>query len=146
MLSILRRDGGLTVEKLANTSTVEQVWKDIEPEISRQNEKHVGVTFAEESKRVCGLAGKSPTFATKLLSNLLYQDVAYKLLYKTKSVWSGVEKITSTSAPQVTNTMAFWLGPGSKPQGLHRDDQCHHTRYPAKYETDLGIMYAITPS
>ncbi|PKY03899.1 PhyH-domain-containing protein [Aspergillus campestris IBT 28561] len=146
VLSILRRDGGLIVEKLGDPVVIDQAWTEIQSEINNKSFDHTGVTFAKESRRVCGLAGKSPTFATKLLTNPLYQEVAHKLLSKTTTVWYGKEKTTSTSLPQVTNTMAFWLGPGSQAQGLHRDDQCHHTRHPAKYETDLGIMFAGTPS
>ncbi|PYH49783.1 uncharacterized protein BP01DRAFT_387937 [Aspergillus saccharolyticus JOP 1030-1] len=50
------------------------------------------------------------------------------------------------SRPQLTNSMAFYLGPGSKAQGLHRDDRCHYTRHPARYETDNGIKFAGTKS
>ncbi|KAL4948467.1 hypothetical protein BDW69DRAFT_189235 [Aspergillus filifer] len=42
--------------------------------------------------------------------------------------------------------MAFYLGSGSKAQDLHRDDQCHYTRHPAKSETEIGIMFAGTKS
>ncbi|KAL4902159.1 hypothetical protein BDW74DRAFT_158707 [Aspergillus multicolor] len=66
---------------------------------------------------------------------------------KTTTVTNGNNEVkTITSRPQLTNSMAFYLGPGSKAQGLHRDDQCHHTRHPAKYETDIGIMFAGTRS
>ncbi|KAF9887191.1 hypothetical protein FE257_010445 [Aspergillus nanangensis] len=146
VLEVLRKDGGVIIEKLGDPVAIDNVWAEIQSEINDNTFDHAGVTFAKKSKRVCGLAGKSRTFATKLLTNPLYQEVANKLLTKTTTVWYGNQRTSSTSLPQVTNTMAFWLGPGSTAQGLHRDDQCHHTQHPAKYETDLGIMFAGTPS
>lgn len=142
---VLMRDGGLIVEQLTDFETIDRVCKEIQPYLNA-GAPHEGVTFPKESKRVTGLAGKSRTFATELMNHPLYQAVARKLLTKETTIWTGNVKSTSRSDPQLTNSMAFWVGPGSEAQGLHRDDQCHHTRHPAKYETDLGIMFAGTDS
>ncbi|KAJ4167419.1 hypothetical protein NW754_011234 [Fusarium falciforme] len=144
VLQIIREDGGVIVEKLADPEKLDKVWEEIQPELHAQ--KHVGVTFSENSRRITGLAGKSRTFACDLLMTPLYQKVAHLLLTRKSTTYWGSEETTSTSLPQLTNAMAFWLGPGAKAQGLHRDDQCHHTRHPAKYETELGIMFACTKS
>lgn len=144
VLQIIHEDGGIIVEKLADLAKLDKAWDEIQPHLHSQ--KHVGVTFSENSRRVTGLAGKSKTFACDLLMTPLYQKVAHLLLTKSSTTYWGSEETTSTSLPQLTNSMAFWLGPGSKAQGLHRDDQCHHTRHPAKYETELGIMFACTKS
>lgn len=145
VLKVLRLDGGLILEQVADHATIDQVCREIQPHLNTGG-VHDGVTFPTGSRRVCGLVGKSRTFATKLLTLPLYQEVSRKLLGRETTVWYGYEQTTSRSEPQITNSMAFWVGPGSEAQGLHRDDQCHHTRHPAKYETDLGIMFAGTRS
>lgn len=144
VLEILRSEGGLIVEQLADHRTLDTVWDEIKDHLDTQ--QHDGVTFSKNSQRITGLAGKSRTFATQLLTNRLYQDVSSLLLTKETTTYWGAETTTSISHPQLTNAMAFYLAPGSKAQGLHRDDQCHHTRHPAKYETELGIMFACTRS
>ncbi|OQE14959.1 hypothetical protein PENSTE_c031G02470 [Penicillium steckii] len=145
ILTILLRDGGLILEQIADHEDINKAVEEIQPHLLGQA-RHNGVTMPKESKQISGLAGKSRTFATKLLANPLYQEVSNLLLAKTTTTYYGKQKQTSVSKPQVTNTMAFWIGPGAQAQGLHRDDQCHHTRHPAKYETDLGIMFAATKS
>lgn len=145
VLTVLLRDGGLILEKIAKHEDIDQVIQEVQPHLTGQ-ERHAGVTMPKESKQVSGLAGKSRTFATKFVAHPLFQAVANLLLTKRTTTYYGNQKQTSTSEPQVTNTMAFWIGPGAQAQGLHRDDQCHHTRHPAKYETDLGLMFAATRS
>lgn len=144
VVTVLMRDGGLILEQIADHETIEKAIQD-QPHLLGQ-ERHAGVTMPKESKQVAGLAGKSRTFATKLLANPLYQEVSNLILTKTSTTYYGKEKQTSVSKPQVTNTMAFWIGSGAQAQGLHRDDQCHHTRHPAKYETEIGLMFAVTKS
>lgn len=142
---VLMSHGGLILEQIASHDDIDQAVKEVQPHLSGQA-RHDGVTMPKESKQVSGLAGKSRTFATKMLAHPLYQAVADLVLTKRTTTYYGTEKQTSISKPQVTNTMAFWIGPGAQAQGLHRDDQCHHTRHPAKYETDLGLMFAATRS
>ncbi|KAI9729401.1 MAG: hypothetical protein M1834_006925 [Cirrosporium novae-zelandiae] len=145
VITILRRDGGVIIRNLVAHDILDQAARDIAVHIKNDKEWD-GITWPKESRRVTALAGKSRTFATQLLTNPLYQEVCRQMLSRSTTVYYGDEKVTSTSLPQVTNTMAFWVGPGSEAQGLHRDDQCHHTRHPAKYETDIGIMFAGTKS
>lgn len=144
VLEVLLRDGGVIVRQLASIDVIDEVCKEITPHIMAGSEWEGGVSWAKESRRVCGLAGKSRTFATKLLMNPLYQAVCDKILTKISTTTYGTQRVSSTFKPQLTNSMAFWVGPGSAAQGLHRDDQCHHTRHPAKYETEVGIMFAGT--
>lgn len=42
------------------------------------------------------------------------------------------------SAPQLSTTVTFSVGPGTKAQGLHRDDDIYHTQHPAAAEHHLG--------
>ncbi|KAH0429518.1 phytanoyl- dioxygenase [Colletotrichum camelliae] len=78
--------------------------------------------------RVYGLAGKSSTFTTEMLMNPLYIELTKRLL-------------TDTC---VSMTTAVAAQPGLPGWGLRRQDECHHTKHPAKRETDFGIVYAAT--
>ncbi|KAH6618486.1 hypothetical protein C7974DRAFT_318045 [Boeremia exigua] len=43
----------------------------------------------------------------------------------------GDEARSSVSLPQLSTTVTFSVGPGTKAQGLHRDDDIYHTQHPA---------------
>ncbi|ORY17209.1 hypothetical protein BCR34DRAFT_475120 [Clohesyomyces aquaticus] len=45
---------------------------------------------------------------------------------------------SSVSLPQLSTTVAFSVGPGTKAQGLHRDDDIYHTQHPASPKHHLG--------
>ncbi|KAF2469418.1 PhyH-domain-containing protein [Lindgomyces ingoldianus] len=50
----------------------------------------------------------------------------------------GSQSRTSVSLPQLSTTVAFSVGPGTKAQGLHRDDDIYHTQHPASSKYHLG--------
>ncbi|KAF2848798.1 hypothetical protein T440DRAFT_400677 [Plenodomus tracheiphilus IPT5] len=52
--------------------------------------------------------------------------------------WHGNEARTSISKPQLSTTVTFSVGPGTKAQGLHRDDDIYHTQHPAAQSHHLG--------
>ncbi|KAH9865149.1 hypothetical protein IAQ61_009096 [Plenodomus lingam] len=52
--------------------------------------------------------------------------------------WHGDEARTSISKPQLSTTISFSVGPGTKAQGLHRDDDIYHTQHPAARSHHLG--------
>lgn len=55
------------------------------------------------------------------------------------------EARNSVSLPQFGATVTFSVGPGTKAQGLHRDDNIYHTQHPAsnKYQHGRDTMLCL---
>ncbi|KAH6972864.1 hypothetical protein BKA56DRAFT_645963 [Ilyonectria sp. MPI-CAGE-AT-0026] len=129
VLQALKADGVVVIEGAASTTTLDAALAELGPVSG-------GRTF--------GLAGKSKTFTTKLLMNSLYLDLTKRLLTDTCIIYYSDERTVSTAEPQISMTSVLASLPGSKGWGLRRQDECHHTRHPAKRETDFGIAFAAT--
>lgn len=86
----------------------------------------VGDFFPPETRRVCGLAGKSQTFMKSIVANELYQNVCRTFLESKHHAYYGQELQEYVSNPQLNNTIVFSIGPGARNQELHRDDMVHH--------------------
>ena len=85
-----------------------------------------GTFFPIQTRRVNGLASKSKTFMERVVCEKAYQDACDTLLSSSVSNWVGDAQEHSTSTPQLHNTIVFSIGPGAKPQPLHRDSMVHH--------------------
>lgn len=129
ILQYIKADGVVVIEGATTGRVVDAV-------LEEAGECQDGLNFA--------LAGRSATFATKLLMNPLFTDLAKRILTDTYVVYYEQERTVSTSLPQVSQTSIIRAAPGSKPWGLRRQDECHHVSHPAKRESDLGIAYAAT--
>ncbi|KAJ5726586.1 phytanoyl-CoA dioxygenase family protein [Penicillium malachiteum] len=107
-----------------------QIEYDVRPFINL-DKPWTGDFFPPETRRVCGLAGKSRTFMDLVVGNALYQDVCSILLTSTHCSYYGQKREESVSHPQLNNTIVFSIGPGARNQELHRDDMIHHNQLPA---------------
>ncbi|KAK0701344.1 hypothetical protein B0T21DRAFT_300532, partial [Apiosordaria backusii] len=102
-----------------------------------------------ETRRVFGLAGKSPTFLKNIVANPLYQAVCDKMLTSENKSWLGQNLETSISRPQLNNTVVLSISPGARAQELHRDDMIHHNPLTAitadqyKIGRDTGIGWFV---
>ncbi|KAH6612977.1 hypothetical protein C7974DRAFT_368725 [Boeremia exigua] len=123
----LKGDGVAIISKAASEETIDKVLGQ------------VGTITGEQEY---GLAGRSTTFATDLLMNPLYVELTKRFLTDTCVIYYEKERTVSTAEPQVSLTVAHASQPGSPGWGLRRQDDCHHTKHPAKRETDFGIAYA----
>lgn len=131
VVASLVRDGGCIIRNLiSDPNVLDAIEKDIRPHI-QVDKPWVGVDFfPPETRRVMGLVGKSRTFTENIPANALYLDVCSRLLSSSYSSWYGYQLNTTTSEPQLSNTIVFSIGPGAKRQELHRDDSIHHNRLP----------------
>ncbi|KAE8327940.1 hypothetical protein BDV39DRAFT_192346 [Aspergillus sergii] len=123
----LKADGVVVIEGATTRESIDGVLEETGTVLA-------GQTFA--------LAAKSSTFATELLMNPLFIDLAKRILTDTCIVFYEQDRTVSISEPQVSQTSMLCAEPGSAPWGLRRQDDCHHISHPAKRESDLGIMYA----
>ncbi|EXJ95341.1 hypothetical protein A1O1_00461 [Capronia coronata CBS 617.96] len=130
VIDSLVRNGGCFVKNLLSTQEVDTIVSDIRPYIDA-DVAWTGDFFPKETRRVCSLAEKSPTFIHRVLANPLYLEVCDKMLSSEIESWTGDVYEKSISPPQVNATIAFSIGPGARAQGLHRDSIAHHNRHPA---------------
>jgi ectoine hydroxylase-related dioxygenase (phytanoyl-CoA dioxygenase family) len=149
VVDALKRDGGVFVRNFVDTSTVNGVEMDIRPYLDADT-KWEGEFFPTGTRRVLGLAAKSPLFTEKIIMHPLWRDVCDALLSVENTFWNGQTKTTNTSRPQLSATAVFSVGPGSEKQELHRDDMAHHNVVPAttyeKYtvgrDSGIGLFVA----
>lgn len=128
LAGILRKDGAVVVQRLVKPALLDTVRQELAP-------KAIGP--------VVGLAAKSKTFATELLTNSVAQEVASLILTRSTGSYWGPEKSISTSIHRLSAATAFLHGPGYEGDGLMREDEAHHVRHPASpVEADLGIVFA----
>lgn len=143
------KNGGCIVRNMVTLQDVQTIEKDVRPFLG-QDEEWKPDFWPRETRRVCGLAGKSPVFIEKIASHTLFEQVAAAFLTTTTKAWVGKSQTTNTSVPQLNNTLVFSIGPGAKHQDLHRDDMIHHRLLPAitpdQYtfdrDTALGLFVA----
>lgn len=126
LAEILKRDGGVIVESFISTEAAEQLRNDLKPAFAADAGDSTGF-FPSTTRRATGLLGISDGFV-KLATHPLYNEVASLILTSKYTYWLGQERHTSISRPQISSTVAFQVNPGSKQQGLHRDEIDYHTR------------------
>ncbi|KAF4838916.1 putative MFS-type transporter [Colletotrichum tropicale] len=129
VLEAIKGDGAVIIEGAASIQTVDKALSEL---------------GTISGSRVYGLAGKSSTFTTEMLMNPLYIELTKRLLTDTCVIYYEKERTVSTAEPQVSMTTALAAQPSLPGWGLRRQDECHHTKHPAKRETDFGIAYAAT--
>ncbi len=117
--------GGCVVKNVMTTEDLAAVEKDTRPHLLA-DKPWDGTFFPIQTRRVNGLASKSKVFMEKLVCDKAYQNACDTLLTSEVSNWVGDVQEHSKSRPQLHNTIVFSIGPGAKPQPLHRDDMVHH--------------------
>ncbi|KAK4225457.1 phytanoyl dioxygenase family [Podospora fimiseda] len=145
----LIRTGGVVIRNAVPQAALDIIEKDTRPYIEA-DKPWEGDFFPPETRRVYGLAGKSPEFIKSVVANPLYQAVCDVILKSEFKCWIGQKLETSSSPPQLNNTIVFSIGPGARKQELHRDDMIHHNYHtaitPDEYnmgrETGIGFFVA----
>ncbi|PMD33806.1 phytanoyl-CoA dioxygenase family protein [Hyaloscypha variabilis F] len=138
LVHALKLAGGVIIRNFLSTEDTSQIEADVRPHLDA-DQPWKGDFFPPETRRACGLVGKSRTFAEKIVGNGLWLGVCDSLLSSTNvHNWTGEKNETSTSLPQLNNTIVFSIAPGARNQALHRDDAIHHRDYPAVSEHVFG--------
>ncbi|KAL4909545.1 hypothetical protein BDW74DRAFT_187612 [Aspergillus multicolor] len=148
IIPALIRAGGCIIRNIIIPEVLAQVEEDTRKYIFSDTEWS-GSFFPKETRRVCGLAGKSRTFITHIVSNTLFQSISDHFLTSRITCWIGDKREEHISRPQLNNTVVFSINPGASAQPLHRDDMIHHnkpvSRNPEEYKIgqDTGIGFFI---
>jgi ectoine hydroxylase-related dioxygenase (phytanoyl-CoA dioxygenase family) len=114
LADVLRRDGGVVIEGFIGTSSVRSIAGQLDPYIERRDPgfRHHGdgSFYGGNTKRLQGLAVKSPTFVEEvLLSDVLLGLADRILLQSCGDYW-------------MSQAETIYIGPGNTAQALHRDD------------------------
>ena len=130
LCDILRRDGGLIIENLVDATGVDRINAELEPHVERRSpgfkESFDDSFYGANTKRIQGLAWKSPTFVDSILLNPTLLALADQLL------------LPSCGDYWMSQAETIYIGPGNEAQELHRDDLnwCH--------AAELGIDLQIS--
>lgn len=111
---VLRRDGGLVLVGLVSATTATTVDAELEPHVAA---RHAGfdpqfddVFYGSNTKRIQGLASKSPTFVEEILLNPALLALADRIL------------LDHCGDYWMSQAETIFIGPGNPAQELHRDD------------------------
>lgn len=145
--------GGVIVRNVISNNTLAQVEQDTRKFILSDSEWE-GDFFPKETRRVCGLAGKSKAFTEGIVGNEIFKAVADRLLTSKMSCWIGDKWEEHVSPAQLNNTIIFSINPGARSQALHRDDMIHHNMpksmsaedYKIGQDTGVGFFVAAKKS
>lgn len=128
--AILRRDGAVIVEGLAEHDTIDAIADEMAP--------YIGATAAgpddftgRETRRTGGLVARSPA-SRELVRHPLVLDTTRKLLDRAR-----------TFQLHLTQTIA--IGPGSVGQAIHRDEWAFDFfDFPSDYHVQCNTIWAMT--
>ncbi|KAF2868196.1 phytanoyl-CoA dioxygenase family protein, partial [Massariosphaeria phaeospora] len=137
----LKVSGGCIVRGMYRQQTLDSIEDEIRPyiEATRNADSKCEDFVPSSTKMITGLLSKSRTYALSVANNKIWHRVCEHFLKsKLSNSWYGDEARTSVSLPQLSTTVAFSVGPGTKAQGLHRDDDIYHTQHLASAKHHLG--------
>lgn len=124
--TILERDGAVIVTNLIARDVAAQIHADLAPSFAADAGDQSGF-FPSTTRRALGLLGISQG-CVDLALNPLFNEVASRMLTSTFTYWIGQTQHTAVSKPTISSTVGFQVNPGSKQQGLHRDEIDYHVR------------------
>jgi ectoine hydroxylase-related dioxygenase (phytanoyl-CoA dioxygenase family) len=128
--SILRRDGALVVEGLADVSTIDAIDAEMAPHIEATPDGADDFT-GRSTRRTGALVARSPA-SHELVQHPLILDVATKLLDRARSY-------------QLHLTQTIAIGPGSPGQAIHRDEWAFDFfDFPSDYHVQCNTIWAMT--
>jgi ectoine hydroxylase-related dioxygenase (phytanoyl-CoA dioxygenase family) len=114
--AVLQEDGGVIVEGFLERGLVEAIQREVEAPLAAADPgmKHLNPAiqwfFGDKTRHVSGMAGKSRSFATEVLTHPVYMGVCDRVL------------LPSCARYQLNIGHLIARGPGSTAQMLHRDE------------------------
>ena len=146
----LKTSGGCIVRGMYQQNTLDALETEIRPhiEVTKKADQRRDDFVPSSTRMITGLLSKSRTYALSVAGNSLWHRVCENFLTSRLanswvSCWClpcnilsneyqhGNEARNSVSLPQLSTTVTFSVSPGTKAQGLHRDDDIYHTQHPA---------------
>ncbi|KAJ9640122.1 hypothetical protein H2204_003347 [Knufia peltigerae] len=135
VVAAIVRDGGCFIRGFLDKQSLKQIEDEVRPYLDG-DQPFQGAFFPRETRKVCGLAGKSPTYVKKIVADPTYQAICKRLLASVTKSWVGDKCLEHTSKPILNAHTVLSIGPGARAQDLHRDDSIHHNILPAVSRED----------
>ncbi|KAL4996708.1 hypothetical protein BDV10DRAFT_171723 [Aspergillus recurvatus] len=142
IIALMKRDGAVFVRDLVASADVDQAYEEVRPRLEK-SAAWQGSFFPKETQRAPNLISLSPTYARTQMMNPLFQQLCDHFLTTRTWNWWGEERSESVSKPYITSTTALRVGPGAKPQPLHRDDYVNHNYITETADFDYRQQIAI---
>lgn len=128
ILGHIEEHGYCVVERLVSPEIIEQLNQEMAPHLAAGS---YGVELlGAKTRRIGGLLARSPA-SHKLIANPKVLAVADRHLSPAAGNF------------QLSLTMLNCLGPGEKPQGLHRDEMVWGFPFPVDYPIGLNTVWAL---
>lgn len=132
---LLRSDGGVIIQGLVNDEVVAALEAELEPHVERREAgfRHHGDDsfYGGNTKRVQGLAAKSPTFVHEVLVNDVLLGIADRVL------------LSSCGDYWMSQAETIYIGPGNAAQTLHRDDMNWSFVAPLCLDIQVSALIAL---
>ena len=141
IVAVLKRDGGVIVEDMISSETMDAFWNDLSPYLQQTPYGDQGFT-GSKTKRCCALMAKSLN-AQHFITQKHFLGTARAFLEDQYEFLLADKTITTTNSTQLSVTQAIQIWPGQKKQVLHRDDHLHHRAHPGP-ESQIQVLYAGT--
>ncbi|MCJ1398345.1 hypothetical protein MMC11_001543 [Xylographa trunciseda] len=125
----LIENGVLYLRNLLTKEDMDQITVECQPYLD-EDIPWEGVCFPPQTRRISGLAYKSPTFRNKVIMNPEWLALSDSMLSLEDSAWFGEVHAKAIGRPINGGSVCFLIGPGATAQGLHRDNMIYHARFP----------------
>lgn len=141
--AVIARDGGVIVEDLVTTATLEGLQNDLGPLLSSVRWGQDG--FSGQLTRRVGAIFAHTRHAADVVTQPLFYGAAERFLQLPVPSWLGDQRTETTASIQIGGTQAIQIHPGEGAQPLHRDDLVFQWRHPDYgREARVQTMVALT--
>ncbi|RDW65656.1 phytanoyl-CoA dioxygenase family protein [Aspergillus mulundensis] len=142
IIALMKRDGAVFVRGFVSPTDVDKAYEEVRPRLDK-SAAWKGSFFPEETQKAPNLISLSPTYTRTQMMHPLFQQLCDHFLVTRSWNWWGDKWSESVSRPYLTSTVALRVGPGAKPQPLHRDDYVHHNVIAEAAEFDYRSQIGI---
>lgn len=141
--AVIDRDGGVVIQDLVSTATLEGLWHDLGPlltEVGWGQDR-----FSGNLTRRVGASFAHTQHAAQVVTHPLFYGAAERFLQLPIPSWLGEQRTETTASIQIGGTQAIQIHPGEGAQPLHRDDLVFQWRHPTHgREARVQTMVALT--
>jgi ectoine hydroxylase-related dioxygenase (phytanoyl-CoA dioxygenase family) len=135
MADVLRRDGGIIIDRLVPADVVECLNTDLDPHVAgRQpgfSAGHDDSFYGSNTKRIQGIPAKSRTFVDRVLLDDTLLAVADRIL------------LPNCGDYWMSQSETIFIGPGNPAQELHRDDLNWNLAAGLGIDLQISVLVAL---
>jgi ectoine hydroxylase-related dioxygenase (phytanoyl-CoA dioxygenase family) len=135
LADVLRRDGGIIIDRLVSADVVERLNADLDPHLAERapgfSAGHDDTFYGSNTKRIQGIPAKSRTFVDRLLLDDTLLAVADRVL------------LPNCGDYWMSQSETIFIGPGNPAQELHRDDLNWNLAAGLGIDLQISVLVAL---